>query len=234
LTATVTPSNATYKTVIWVSSNSNIASVNNGKVTAINSGTAVITASTVEGTYTATCTVNVREPTVLLDLAAKLQTLGTQDIDTLSKFNAVFSGLPLASGGGVGSDSDITYSIITESGTKKLQFKVFALWGPGLDITDSGIDFRAGDIIEVKGKIQNIRTGGMVLNLNNSGWDQLQGWYSSGEFENTFTLTASDVSKIKSNTTVRIRPDGVDPYSGRDPNGIAIITLEQIKVYRIE
>jgi hypothetical protein len=233
LTATVIPSNATYKTVIWSSDNSNVASVNNGKVTAINSGTAVITASTIEG-IKKTCTVNVRAPTVLLDLAAKLNTLGTQTINTGTEFTTAFGGLPLASGGTIGSDSDITYSIITESGTKKLQFKAFALWGPGLDITDSGINFRAGDRIEVKGKIQNIRTGGIVLNLNNSGWDTLQGWNSSGEFENTFTLTASDVSKIKSNTTVRIRPDGVAPYDGRDPNGIAIITLEQIKVYRIE
>jgi hypothetical protein len=233
LTATVTPSNATYKTVIWSSDNSNVASVNNGKVTAVNGGTATITASTIEG-VSATCTVTVKPPKILLDLSAKLQTLGTQTIDTWENFNTVFGDLPLDTGGGVGSDSDIIYSIITENGNKKLQFKAFALWGPGLDIKDSGIDFRAGDKIEIKGKIQNIRTGGIVLNLNNSGWDTLQGWYASGEFQNTFTLTSSDVSKIKSNTTVRIRPDGVDPYSGRDPNGIAIITLEQVKVYRID
>jgi len=59
LIATVMPTNATYKTVFWHSNNPNVASVDtNGKITAVKSGTAVITASTVEG-IDATCTVNV-------------------------------------------------------------------------------------------------------------------------------------------------------------------------------
>ena len=48
LTATVEPSNATNKNIIWTSSNNNIAKVENGKVTALNTGTATITAK-IEG-----------------------------------------------------------------------------------------------------------------------------------------------------------------------------------------
>lgn len=56
LTATVYPSNAS-QSVTWTSSNANIASVSSsGKVTAVNAGTAIITAKTSSG-KSATCTV---------------------------------------------------------------------------------------------------------------------------------------------------------------------------------
>lgn len=62
LRATVTPSNASNRSVTWRSSNNNVARVNNGIVTAVSTGTATITASTVNG-RTATATVSVAHPT---------------------------------------------------------------------------------------------------------------------------------------------------------------------------
>jgi len=61
LVATVTPNDATYKTVYWTSSNPSVASVGftSGVVTAVSSGTATITANTSENTHPATCTVTV-------------------------------------------------------------------------------------------------------------------------------------------------------------------------------
>lgn len=59
LTATITPNNATNKLIKWSSSNNNVATVSNGKVTAISEGTATITATTVDGNHTATCKVTV-------------------------------------------------------------------------------------------------------------------------------------------------------------------------------
>ena len=59
LVATVLPSDATDKSVIWSSSNSSVASVDNGVVTAISPGTAFITVTTVAGNKTVTCSVTV-------------------------------------------------------------------------------------------------------------------------------------------------------------------------------
>jgi uncharacterized protein YjdB len=60
LTATVTPDNATNKNVSWSSSNSSVATVDNGKVTAVKAGTATITVRTEDGGKTASCEVTVK------------------------------------------------------------------------------------------------------------------------------------------------------------------------------
>ena len=62
LSATVLPENATNKNVLWNSSNPNVASVNEeGVVTALNPGNAIITVTTEDGGYTANCEINVLE-----------------------------------------------------------------------------------------------------------------------------------------------------------------------------
>ena len=59
LTAIVAPDNATNKNVTWTSSDEGVATVADGVVTAVAAGTATITATTVEGGFSATCTVTV-------------------------------------------------------------------------------------------------------------------------------------------------------------------------------
>lgn len=64
LTATITPADATNKNVEWSSDNEKVATVENGKVTAISEGTATITAKTKDGDFTATCKVTVSKEDV--------------------------------------------------------------------------------------------------------------------------------------------------------------------------
>lgn len=60
LYAVITPMTAVNKNVVWTSSNRTIVDVDaNGRLNALSSGTATITATTVDGGYTATCIVNV-------------------------------------------------------------------------------------------------------------------------------------------------------------------------------
>ena len=67
LVPTVTPSNATDKTVSWSSDNTSVATVDaNGKVTAVAAGSATITVTTTDGNKTATCIVTVTAaPTIV-------------------------------------------------------------------------------------------------------------------------------------------------------------------------
>ncbi|NQX67295.1 Ig-like domain-containing protein [Paenibacillus alba] len=64
LTASVLPANATNPDVTWTTSNANIAAVDaNGRVTAAAAGSAIITVTTADGGFTATCIVTVYEQT---------------------------------------------------------------------------------------------------------------------------------------------------------------------------
>lgn len=59
LTANVAPSNASNKDIIWTSSNTSVATIVNGRVTAKATGTATITAKTRVGNFTGTSTITV-------------------------------------------------------------------------------------------------------------------------------------------------------------------------------
>ncbi|MGN0822140.1 MAG: Ig domain-containing protein [Candidatus Gallimonas sp.] len=69
LTATVTPENATEKTVIWSSDDTAVVTVENGKVTAVAAGSASVTATS--GGKSATCQVTVNAPTPTTEVTAE-------------------------------------------------------------------------------------------------------------------------------------------------------------------
>ena len=68
-TATITPANATVNTVTWITSNAQVATVENGVITALKVGTAVISAISNQGNKVATCivTVSVQPTTITLN-----------------------------------------------------------------------------------------------------------------------------------------------------------------------
>ncbi|MEA4935465.1 MAG: Ig-like domain-containing protein [Paludibacter sp.] len=59
LIATIAPSNATNKELIWNSSNTSVATVNEGQIKALNIGTAIITVRSNDRNKTATCVITV-------------------------------------------------------------------------------------------------------------------------------------------------------------------------------
>ncbi|WML36732.1 Ig-like domain-containing protein [Clostridium sp. OS1-26] len=65
LTAALNPANATNYSLVWKSSNPNVASVNgNGVVSALSAGSTLITVSTSDGTISSSCTVTVADKSI--------------------------------------------------------------------------------------------------------------------------------------------------------------------------
>ena len=84
LEAIVKPEGKTDGQIRWSSSDAEVAEVDdNGAVTAKAKGTAIITATTVDGGYTASCEVRVYQPVTSLDLNIKLLTLNTGEAQQL-------------------------------------------------------------------------------------------------------------------------------------------------------
>jgi hypothetical protein len=94
LTATVSPSNATNKEVIWSSSNTAVATVNSsGYVTAVSTGTATITVVTRDGNKSANCSVTVYPSSTVLVTGVSLDktSLAMKVGDSAVTLNATIS-----------------------------------------------------------------------------------------------------------------------------------------------
>ena len=83
LTALIKPADALNKDVIWISSDTSVATVNMGKVTAVSGGTAAITVKTVDGGYTAVCEVTVRQRPTGVSLNKTSTSLNAGESETL-------------------------------------------------------------------------------------------------------------------------------------------------------
>ena len=93
LVATVSPSNATEKGIIWTSDNEDVVRVNSstGELTAVNEGTATITATTLNGQKTAICIVTVVIPLEKVeienvDLSSGISMVNEETIKLTPKF----------------------------------------------------------------------------------------------------------------------------------------------------
>lgn len=113
LAATVTPANATNKTVTWSSDNTAVATVDsNGTVTAVGAGTATITATTHNG-KTASCTVKVYDKVYTLNHTSLRFNLSAEPNHTemlqVTEGNAVISGVTWSS-------TDESVATVSEAG----------------------------------------------------------------------------------------------------------------------
>ena len=87
LDAAVRPENSTTKLLTWSSSNAYVASVTDGVVTAHAAGTAVITAKSVSGGFTAACSVTVVPP-------AEITALSVEDMGELGLVRLTVANIP--------------------------------------------------------------------------------------------------------------------------------------------
>jgi len=140
LTAAIEPLDAKYKDVQWSSSNTKVVTVEqNGKVTAVAAGSAIITATTKDQGKTATCVVNVtdKNPSITLD---KEKYTVVKDKNTSFKVNIL--------------DTDITeydISIEDENIAKITDGKISGIKAgtTKLIVTLKGTEFKSEAVIEV-------------------------------------------------------------------------------------
>lgn len=83
LKATVTPADAYDQSVNWKSSNTSVVTVSNGVVTAVGSGKATVTVTTVDGGFTDECEVTVTSPVTGVSLNKSSMTLEKGKTETL-------------------------------------------------------------------------------------------------------------------------------------------------------
>lgn len=88
LSATVLPNNATNKSVTWSSNAPGVASVENGKITAISAGSTTITVKTEDGSKTATCNIIVRAANVPVTSVSLNQSTATLEINGTVQLSA--------------------------------------------------------------------------------------------------------------------------------------------------
>jgi len=188
-----TPANATYKSVLWSSSDETVATVDgNGLVTVVYAGvgtpSVTITAKALEdNNITKTCTVNVVGVTELLNLAERLQTLTPKVISDWSDWNTAFNNLPINPAGTLVAYTDddgsheveVTFEITNGGGPKKLQVNDFLDWASGLRVmTRPSTPLEAGDRIEIKGTFlngpDNSASGELIVNTG-CGYDKGNG-----------------------------------------------------------
>ena len=92
LTATVAPANALNQAITWTSSNTDVATVSAaGVVTAVAAGSATITVTTDDGSFTATCTVTVVNAVTFTAGTDKGSTTANNSADEMSKSGITIS-----------------------------------------------------------------------------------------------------------------------------------------------
>ncbi len=200
LTATVSPDNATDKTVTWSTSDSSVATVADGVVTAVGKGTATITATATNGTditsddKTATCTVTVHAHSFTYSLDGATITATCANSDGLCKLTdnkAILTISAPTAGGGAAvlsgdvsafrvSSTNITYAVKSSTG-----------WGDESSTAPSGNGFFRASIT-VGGKTASVAYGVNSITVSD---DIING-----------TVTAPPVATVNALVSLTITP----------------------------
>ena len=157
LTATVTPEDASNKTVRWTSSDETIATVDaNGVVTAKAVGTVTITATTVDGQYTASCQVTVKERSGGKQPTTPRDTTG---VSSLLITDAHIRYLRGHADGTFGADSDMTRAEAAQMFFNLLRNKDAAVTARFTDVDESAWYAQAVGTLASLGVIEGVGGG---------------------------------------------------------------------------
>jgi uncharacterized protein YjdB/type II secretory pathway pseudopilin PulG len=211
LTATVSPADASNISVTWSSSNTGIATVNNGVVTAVAKGTATITVRTVDGGFTDTCVVTVNVPCTGVSLNPTSVTIGRGSTSTLT---ATVAPADVSNASVTWSSSNTSIATVNSSGV------VTAVAKGTATITVRTVDggFTATCAVTV-----NVRVSGVTLNTNSVTIEQ----DATPTYTLTATVTPADADNLSitwssSNASVASVSNGVVTA---ESGGTAIITV---------
>ena len=180
LTATVKPDDATDKNVTWTSSDEKVAKVANGKVTAVKSGNATITAKC--GEKTAECTVTVTVPVgfITLDKAAISLAVGetAQLTATVKPDDAT--------------DKNVTWTSSDESVAKVANGKVMAVKSGKATITAKCDDKTAECSVNVYAKVTGVKLNRTSLRMMSGENASLTATITPGNAMNKNVFWSSD------------------------------------------
>ena len=167
LIATISPSSASNQSVVWSSSDDNVATVSDGVIAAISQGTTIITATTVDGGKTATCQLTV-----------------TNDIRSF--IYATYNGGSIISvGGTIQSGSKLNFSISNTTQSKTITVKSIQL----IDL-DTG---KTGNVMSINADIAGGSSNGWSITLGASMTTPQAKFvysYDGEEYETTATYRA--------------------------------------------
>ncbi len=202
LVATVLPENAFNKAVTWTTSNGDVATVDaNGKVTGMKEGTAVITVTTAEGGFTATCNVTVTKAAVAAtgismpgslevkagETAAIHATLEPADSTDTITWSSSNEGIATVSGGTVrgiaAGEAVITAKAGNVSATCKVTVKPGTVAPTGISLNPSSLSLKVGD------------NGTVSANLTPEGASGTIEWSSSDS--SVATVSGGTVTAVK-------------------------------------
>ena len=116
--ATVSPSDATNKGVTWSSSNNSVATVSGGVITGVSGGTATITATTIDGGKTASCTVTVSSSSVPVT-GVTLRGVTTMEVGKTETFTVTVQPSDATNKGVIWNSSDASILSVSSNGAVK-------------------------------------------------------------------------------------------------------------------
>ena len=191
LTASISPDNATYKTVTWTSSNNSIASVNNGIVTALSSGKAIITATTTDGSNkSATCEITIEDikvSNIYLDKTSFMLYVGDEEsiTPTISPKNATIKDVTWSTSNA--NVATVVNGLVTARGSGTATITAVTTDGTNISATcDVTVNKRTPSILWNQ-YLESIQYGGQLVELTATASSGLKVKYKSND-ENVVSI----------------------------------------------